>query len=234
MATRRNAKGDRHCCQSPCHRTSAFCPEGRWGLVSAACSTRAGKGMRALRRSPGPAVCPPPKKRTSFPAVGGPLHDFARSRNQEALLDTISRLIHRLRLLACAVAKALGFALRADPSADLPLARTYRLRSRPSGRSFHFHPRLRACFSLWFIPAPASLGIAATLAHRLVPATSVALVSSSRPRWFPEGTCTRSDRVSGWFCFGFPLLSRLPYKTDAVTVPESRKAGNAASCLWIT
>lgn len=43
---------------------------------------------------------------------------------------------------ACAAPLALGFSLRGDPSADLPLARTNRLRFRPSGRSF---TSTRAC-----------------------------------------------------------------------------------------
>lgn len=211
-----------------------FCPEGHraWFRRHAplaparACELRVGHRGRLIAMFP--------KKQASFPAFGGPLHDFTRRRNHKALLDTISRAIHRLRLLACAVAKALGFTLRADPSANLPLARAYRFPVRPSGRSFASHRRLRARFSCWFNPASASLEIAAMLAHRLVPATSVALVSSSRSRWFPEGTCTRPSRVSSWFCFGFPLLDRLPYKTDAVIDPESRKVGNGAPCLWIT
>lgn len=204
-----------------------------YGLVSAACSARAGKGMRASRRSPGPADCLFPKKRAPFPAFGGPLHDFTRRRNHGALLDTISRVIHRLRLLACAMVNALGFALRVDPSADLPLARAYRLRSRPSADP-SLPPALARLLRHPVQPAPASLEIAATLAHRLVFATSVALVSPSRSRWFPEGTCTRSIRVSRWFRFGFPLPNRLSYKTDAVIDPESRKARNDAPCLWIT
>jgi hypothetical protein len=105
----------------------------------------------------------------------------------------------------CRLRGPIGFGLvhQADPLLRLALARPFRL---------------------GFRPAPASLEIAATLAHRLVLATTFALVSPSRPRWFPEGTCTRSIRVSGWFRFGFPLPNRLPYKTDAVTDPESRKA----------
>ena len=174
-----------------------------------------------------------PKKQASFPAFGGPLHDFARKRNHEALLDTISRTIHRLRLLACAVANALGFALRADPSVDLPLARAYRLRSRPSADP-SLRPTLARLLRHPVQPASASLEIAATLAHRLVLATTVALVSPSRSRWFPEGTCTRPIRVSRWFRFGFPLPNRLSYKTDAVIDPESFKAPNDAPSLWIT
>jgi len=56
----RTAKGGRHRCQPPCHRTSAFSiPRDRRGLVSAACSARAGKGMRASRRSSRPVASTP-------------------------------------------------------------------------------------------------------------------------------------------------------------------------------
>jgi hypothetical protein len=48
-------------------------PEGHLGLVSAACSTRAGKGMRASRRSSRPVRSPLPKE-LRFPDLGGPLH----------------------------------------------------------------------------------------------------------------------------------------------------------------
>lgn len=47
-------------------------PEESRGLVSAACSTRAGKGMRASRRSPRPADATA-RGQTSFPAFSGPL-----------------------------------------------------------------------------------------------------------------------------------------------------------------
>jgi hypothetical protein len=229
-----NAKGDRHCCQSPCHRTSASYPEGHmaWFRRHAPLAPARACELRVGHR--GRLIATLPKKRASFPAFGGPLRDFARGRNHEALLDTISRTIHRLRLLACAVANALGFALRGDPSADLPLARAHRLRSRPSGRSF---ASAGAC-ALASVSGSARLRRLSksprTLAHRLVLATSVALVSPSRPRWFPEGTCARSVRVSRWFCFGFPLPNRLPYKTDAVIDAESFKARNDAARLWIT
>lgn len=111
---------------------------GTWGLFSAACSTRAGKGMRVLRRSPGPvrSACFR-RSRHCIPAVGGPLHDFTQGRNHGALLDPISRAIHRLRHSACAVGQCPGFRLFGPiASADLPLARAHRLGSRPSGQSF--------------------------------------------------------------------------------------------------
>lgn len=53
-----NAKGGRHRCQPPCRRTAAA-PLADRNQVSAASATRAGKGKRVLRRSPGPGALPP-------------------------------------------------------------------------------------------------------------------------------------------------------------------------------
>ncbi len=119
-------------------------PEGFRGLVSAACSARAGKGMRASRRSPRPDDAPV-RGQASFPAFGGPLQHDPRDM-AEALRDTFARISFRCRI-ACA--------LRSLPEihrASLPLRCRLRaisafVSARLSDRFPNTPPRLRAALS---------------------------------------------------------------------------------------
>jgi hypothetical protein len=175
----RNAKGDRHCCQSPCHRTSASHPEGpvAWFRRHAPLAPARACELRVGHR--GRLILPYPETWASFPAIGGPLHDLARRRSHKALLDAVSRSIHRLRL-----------SLTRWPSPwVLSSGRSFRRSAACAGlspsvssirRILRLGRRFRASSGIGFHPASASLDIAAMLAHRLDPVTTDAFASPSR------------------------------------------------------
>jgi hypothetical protein len=82
-------------------------PKDQDRLVSAACATRAGKGMRVLRRSPGP--WPPLPKELPPPVAGGPLRRLPR---QPRSLAGQIRFAPWHPAIACALASACDFGLR--------------------------------------------------------------------------------------------------------------------------
>lgn len=155
-------------------------------LVSAACSTRAGKGMRASRRSPGSGCASEEashrSRRPASPLPGaltkpcwilGPMN------------PPPPPLARPLRPLASGSACAAPSAGASDPLARLV---------RPGNFQSSFEVR-----PLRELPPP--------LARRLH------FRSPEYPRlarlWFPEGTCTLPIRVSSWLCSGFPRRHRL-------------------------
>jgi hypothetical protein len=205
---RQNAKGDRHCCQSPCHRTSASHPEGpvAWFRRHAPLAPARACELRVGRR--GRLIATLPRKRASFPALAA---RFMTSPEGGTIKPCWIRFPEQ----------SIGFGsrLRGAQSPGLHSSgRSLRRSAACAGLSpsvssirqiLRFDQHLRISFRIWFSPASASPGTATTLAHRLASVTTVAFVSPSRPRWFPEGTCTRPIRVSSCFCFGFPLPIRL-------------------------
>ena len=83
-------------------------PEGSNRLVSAACATRAGKGMRALRRSPGP--WPPLPRELPPPVHGGPLRECPKAPTKPCWIQV--PVDPWLPAIACALASACGLGLR--------------------------------------------------------------------------------------------------------------------------
>ena len=119
-------------------------PEGPLGLVSAACSARAGKGMRALRRSSRP-VCFHTRRRFSFPDLGGPL--LYRRGRHTSLAWTLGSDQSRSLPTALAIFRLVAF----GPACAFPSARCFRVAlatlPHPTHRSildenFVGHPRV--------------------------------------------------------------------------------------------
>jgi hypothetical protein len=184
----RNAKGDRHRCQSPCHRTSALDPCGPHGLVSAACSIRAGKGMRISRRSPGPVVA---RCQSSAlpPAVGGPLRAPSRRTSSEPCGMRSRSMLQPCRRLRDARVDAPFFVL------SFRLL-CLRLRAGLSGFGSS-HPPDPSGFRCACAPLPLSGSVVLRLSLEtstgLTPRIRFATCRCCIPRpgrsWFPEGTC---------------------------------------------
>ena len=215
---RGHAKGGRHRCQPPCHRTSALGSQATAGLVSAACSTRAGKGIRASRRSPGPGV----RAFRGVRFVSGPRRPASGTRpgpGHEALRNA-SREIHRpgsARAMPIPIHLPFGTILRlafacARAAASAVLRPVLPLPAPPE-----------RCMEL---SEPAALRCPAKPPRRLrtalLPRSSVASHSRVIRLRFPEGTCIRMTRVSLWSCFGFPLPNRL--LTVAMLSPIASRA----------
>lgn len=192
-----NAKGDRHCCQSPCHRTSAFHPEGhrarfrRHAPLAPARACEFGVGHRGRSGPPAseeadiafrPSVARfmiSPEGETMEPCwirfpersigFGIPLAQSANALG----FDSSGRSLPPICRLRGPI--DLGLVHQADPSLLPALARPFR---HPVPPSFGI-PRNRrdACASPWFRN------------HR----RSRLPVSS---KVVPESTCTRPSRVS--------------------------------------
>ena len=189
-------------------RVAGLQPLGRQAtacLVSAACSARAGKGIRASRRSPGPVDPRIPKKRF----LSGPRRPASRTRPGGPSLKPCgmpSREIHRpgsARAMPMPIHLPFGTILRHTFAFA-------RVEPRPSfDRSIRLLHRLRAAEG----SRPAVLRYPAKppRCSRSALFSQSSVASHSRPirMRFPEGTCTRMVRVSCWFCFGFPLPNRL-------------------------
>ncbi len=174
-------------------------------LVSAACATRAGKGKRALRRSPGRAM---------------------RSRKERRVLPSAARpsdlspwsLAIRFPVRRCSgpsLARRLG-----NPCHSLGLSSAHRAAFAPH--------RLRPALT-----GPLQR-LGRVLAHRLrhharprfrIPSRSIAV---SRRHLRSIGPCRRLIR--GWF----PATEPTSYRSDGLTDSESHKATNRAPWLWIT
>ena len=179
------------------------------GMVSAASSARAGKGMRALGRSSRLAVVHSPRRGVAVTSLGGPLRLSGRGPEIGSLAGCFSPLDpSRSFRIACA----------ARPAGQSPGGPFLRSRSRALAHPF---PRTR-------VPAPFRFALPrrAMLAHRLpLPAEPCSgvprnlgsawaalrlrnfrgLASPNRNRMrFPEGTCTVSGPCKPLILLWFP------------------------------
>lgn len=183
-------------------------PDGSHGLLSAACSARAGKGMRASRRSPRPNSRHFSRRiGASYPATSGPLQ-IRRKRRNWSLAECFSRLVlqpfHRLR----------GF--RADDPlfVDFPSIARFafakpQFRVRPSRLLLHASPSLARRFGIRFHRASAVLRNLHCACAPL-PSRDCPSLASLRPcpAGFPKApVLAKSGKVM--ILLGFPLPDRL-------------------------